>query len=182
MVNVVPDDVRIETYVRAATTEALQSVNEKVDRALQSGAMAVGAQARIKTTPGYLPAFYDPQFCALFGRNGVSLLGESAFADQSESGGGFSSDMGDVCHIMPALQAFAAGWEGSAHTSAYLVSDDEVAYILPAKVMAMTVIDLLWGEAAIAADIVRNHTPVLTKEEYLAFMRGMNSESVFPGV
>ncbi|MCG2769240.1 MAG: amidohydrolase, partial [Anaerolineae bacterium] len=74
----------------------------------------------------------------------------------------------------------AAGWEGSAHTSAYLVSDDEVAYILPAKVMAMTVIDLLWGEAATAADIVRTNTPVMTKDEYLAFMRSMNSESLFP--
>ena len=181
VVNVVPDDVRIETYVRAATTEALQSVNEKVDRALQSGAMAVGAQARIKTVPGYLPGLYDQQLSLLFGRNGVSLLGESAFTDQSESGGGFSSDMGDVCHIMPALQAFAAGWEGTAHTSAYLVSDDEVAYILPAKVMAMTVIDLLWGEAETAADIVRTNTPVMTKDEYLAFMRSMNSESLFPG-
>ncbi|MFH1929743.1 MAG: amidohydrolase, partial [Chloroflexota bacterium] len=126
------------------------------------------------------PGLYDQQLSLLFGRNGVSLLGESAFTDQSESGGGFSSDMGDVCHIMPALQAFAAGWEGTAHTSAYLVSDDEVAYILPAKVMAMTVIDLLWGEAATAADIVRTNTPVMTKDEYLAFMRSMNSESLFP--
>jgi len=180
VVNVVPDDVRIETYVRAATTEALQNANEKVDRALQSGAMAVGAQARIKTVPGYLPGFYDPQLCALFERNGISLLGESGFAGPSDSDGGFSSDMGDVCHIMPALQAFVAGWEGSAHTSGYLVADDEIAYILPAKVMAMTVIDLLWREAETAADILRSHTAVMTKKEYLSLMRGMNSESLFP--
>ncbi len=81
---------------------------------------------------------------------------------------------------MPPLQGFAAGWEGSAHTSGYLVADDEIAYILLAKVMAMTVIDLLWGEAEVAAGILRNHTPGMTKDEYLAFMRGMYSESLFP--
>ncbi len=57
---------------------------------------------------------------------------------------------------------------------------DEVAYMLPAKVMAMTVIDLLWGEAEAAASIVRARTPLMTKEEYLALMRSLFSESVFP--
>ena len=50
---------------------------------------------------------------------------------------------------------------------------------IQSKVMAMTVIDLLCGEAETAADIVRGHTPVMTKDKYLVFMRGMNSESLF---
>lgn len=96
------------------------------------------------------------------------------------SDGGFSTDMRDVCHIMPSLQGFAPGWEGLAHTADYLVGDNEVAHILPAKVMAMTVIDLLWGRAAMATDVIRNHVSVMTKEEYLTFMLEMCGESVFP--
>ena len=180
VVNAVPDDVRIETHVRAATTEALLGANEKVDRALQAGAMAIGASVRIKNIPGYLSIPHDRQLSALFKKNAVLLLGKSAFTGPSDSVGGASGDIGDVCHIMPALMAFARGWAGYPHTSGYLVKDNEVAYILPAKVMAMTVIDLLWEHARIAENILDDYSPLMTKEEYLSFMRNLFGESVFP--
>lgn len=180
VVNVIPNDVRIETYVRAATKDALLKANEKVDRALQAGAMAVGAKVHIRNIPGYLPIWNDRQLSSVFKRNAILLVGKSAFTGPSDAVGGFSGDIGDVCHIMPALMAFARGWEGYPHTSGYLIKDKEVAYILPAKVMAMTIIDLLWEKAEIAASIVREHTPLMTKDEYLALMRSLFSESTFP--
>ena len=36
--------------------------------------------------------------------------------------------------------------------------------------MALTVVDLLFNEAKEAKDILQNFKPVMTKEEYLAFM------------
>ena len=42
-VSAVPADVRMETFVRGKTLEAVLEANRKVDRALKAGAMAVGA-------------------------------------------------------------------------------------------------------------------------------------------
>ena len=62
LVNVVPDDVRIETYVRGLSVDAVLDASAKVDRALQAGAMAVGAQVEIVEIPGYMPRRNDPAF------------------------------------------------------------------------------------------------------------------------
>ena len=51
----IPGDVRLETYVRGKTVEAILDANRKVDRALRAGALALGAQVEIETLPGYLP-------------------------------------------------------------------------------------------------------------------------------
>ncbi len=56
-VNVIPADVRIETYVRGKSVEAILDANVRVDRALKAGALALGAQVEIETLPGYLPLF-----------------------------------------------------------------------------------------------------------------------------
>src|SRR5262245_40387934 len=56
-VNVIPGEVRIETYVRGKTVEAILDANRRVDRALKAGAMALGARVEIETLPGYLPLF-----------------------------------------------------------------------------------------------------------------------------
>ncbi|MEW5933593.1 MAG: amidohydrolase, partial [Bacillota bacterium] len=60
LVNIVPADVRLETYVRAATTEAMADANRKVNRALRAGGLAVGARVHIEDLPGYLPMRNDP--------------------------------------------------------------------------------------------------------------------------
>src|SRR5499433_464246 len=56
-VNVIPGEVRIETYVRGKNVEAILEANVRVDRALKAGALALGAQVEIETLPGYLPLF-----------------------------------------------------------------------------------------------------------------------------
>ena len=61
LVNVIPNDVRMETYVRGKTVEAIEAASAKVDRALKAGALALGAKVDITTLPGYLPLFNDPQ-------------------------------------------------------------------------------------------------------------------------
>ena len=38
---------------------------------------------------------------------------------------------------------------------------------MPAKAMAMTVIDLLYGDAAEALEIIAKYPPAMSKEEYL---------------
>ncbi|MCG6522985.1 hypothetical protein K6U39_22025, partial [Vibrio parahaemolyticus] len=50
------------------------------------------------------------------------------------------------------------------------IVDEDLAYIIPAKAMALTVVDLLFDNAKDAKDILDTFTPVMTKEEYLTFL------------
>ena len=67
-VSSVPADVRMETYVRGARTEAFLDASNKVDRALRAGAMAVGGSVEITTLPGYLPIRSDESMLELYGQ------------------------------------------------------------------------------------------------------------------
>ena len=57
-VNNVPSEVKVELYVRART---IKEINRKIDIALMAEAMAVGAQAEISNTQGYLPVENNSQ-------------------------------------------------------------------------------------------------------------------------
>ena len=59
LVNVVPDEVVIETLVRAANKDAIADAAAKTDRAFKAGAIAVGASCEITTMLGYLPALSE---------------------------------------------------------------------------------------------------------------------------
>jgi hypothetical protein len=45
--------------------------------------------------------------------------------------------------------------------------------LTPAKLLAMTAIDLLYGDAAAAKEILAGFEPAMTKKAYLAFQRGL---------
>ncbi len=174
LVNVIPADVRMESYVRARTVEAMIDANKKVDRALRAGADAIGASVAITDLPGYLPLFNEPTMDGFFAANAAALLGPDAVAAAGHTAG--STDIGDLGHIMPVIQPYIGGVTGLAHTREFAVADPEMAYIVPALVMAMTVIDLLAGDAAAAENIMANYRPKMTKESYLQFMQSLQTK------
>ena len=173
LVNIVPADVRIETYVRGMDTDAVVAASAKVNRALEAGAYAVGARCEIKELPGYLPMRQNPDLDRVFLQNARALLGEEHVIDATvgpKMGAG-SSDMGDLSHVIPAIHPVAGGFCGNAHAKDFAICDEEMAYILPAKMMAATAIDLLWDGAAEALRVKENFVPKYTKESYLQFWR-----------
>ena len=78
-----------------------------------------------------------------------------------------SSDMGDLGHIMPMIQPTMGGYVGNLHSMEFSVTDNTLGYINPAKIMAMTVIDLLADGAERALKIKESFKPRLTKEQYI---------------
>jgi metal-dependent amidase/aminoacylase/carboxypeptidase family protein len=157
----------------------VQSAAKKVDRALKAGAWAMGASVTITSIPGYLPLQNDSSFQALHTENTIGLLGEGSVAQRGHETG--SSDMGDLSNIMPIAHPFVAAATGKAHGVDYLVQDYDLAVLTSAKAMAATVIDLLSNGAARAHDIQNSYDTPLTKQEYLATVRGFASEEVFDG-
>jgi amidohydrolase len=179
LVNVIPNDVRFETMVRGKTAEAIDDAAMKVDRALKAGAMALGAQVEITTLPGYMPLVNNPTMAGLFKDNFLTMYGEDDWEESGHRTG--STDMGDVSYIMPALHPYVAGFGGTGHGSDWTIKDQYLAYVLPAKLMAMTVIDLLAANAQGAKSILDGYKPIMTKDEYLAFMRSNSREETFEG-
>ena len=169
MVNVVPADVRMECYVRAATIGSLESANAKVDRALKAGAAAVGAGIEIRDMPGYLPLRNNEEMNRIFFDNLSTFCSDEAFV----RGGNFSGslDFGDISHIMPGIHPFFSGVTGSLHSKGFRITDPETAYLLPAKSLAMTIIDLLWGDAENARRVVSEFTPAMDKTDYLNWLK-----------
>ena len=68
LVNVIPDYVKMESYVRASNLPAMKDVNARINRALQAGAMALGAECDIHDLAGYLPMKPDENFRAVLRR------------------------------------------------------------------------------------------------------------------
>lgn len=175
IVNVVPADVEMESYVRARTINGILDANTRINTALKAGAMANGAKVEITDIPGYLPILKQAQLDSLMKSN-LEFLGlEGKIVDGGDFTGSF--DFGDVSHLMPAIHPMIGGIKGALHTRNFEVTDPELACIIPAKAMAMTVIDLLFDNAAEAKNILNSFTPVMTKEEYLAFQE--NNDRTF---
>ena len=176
-VSAVPADVRMETFVRGRTLEAVEDANRKVDRALRAGAMAVGAKVNIQTLPGYLPLQQNKGLNEAFRANAAALVGDDNVTDSGHRTG--STDMGDVSHLMPTIHPYVGGATGLGHGSDYNVEDYRLAVVTAAKALAATVVDLLTDGAARAGRIISTHTPSKTKDEYLSFMRSLAREELF---
>jgi amidohydrolase len=179
VVNIVPDDVRLETFVRGKRLEAYLEAAEKIDRALRAGAYAVGASVEITTLPGYAPLKNDPRLEQVFTPNAVALVGEAGFGRLGHRAG--STDMGDLGLVMPVVHPYAGGARGTPHGADYEIVDRAAFYLNPAKAMAMTMIDLLADDAATARDVLSGSAPAYSKEGYLACMRGLANVERYDG-
>lgn len=174
LVNVVPDEVVIETLVRAANKDAIADAAAKTDRAFKAGAIAVGASCEITTMPGYLPALSEKadesvlaaaEIAAQTSENDYQIVQEDTHA---YSGG--STDVGDVQHLQPVLTFNTGGKVSGLHSVDFDIVDDELAYVVTAKIFALSAYRLLRDGAVKAKEIVANYQPIFTKEEYIKYM------------
>src|SRR5262249_35714488 len=147
-VNVIPGEVRIETYVRGRSMEAILDANVKVDRALRAGALALGAKVEIETIPGYMPMTCDPIMARHFRDIASDLFGAENYRQIGHRTG--STDMGDLSQVMPILPPYIGGARGTGHGADWAIVDKPLAYLGPAKSLAAMVVDML-GDSAPAA-------------------------------
>ena len=176
-VSAVPADVRMETFVRGRTVEALMDANAKVDRALKAGAMAVGAQVKIQTIPGYMPLQQNKAMAEIFRANAAKLVGEENVGYVDHRGG--STDMGDISRLMPVIHPYVGGATGLGHGATYVVEDYALAVIKGAKALAYTAIDLLGDNASHGNSVAGGQRADMSIPEYLKFMRSLASEETF---
>lgn len=171
LVNVVPDEAVIETLVRGKTLEAFTDAAVKTDRSFKAGALALGAGYRIETMPGYLPSL--PQGAP---KEVVDVIKEAAEGkeiqivplDRHEPG---STDVGDVQHLMPVITFRTGGVSGGLHQTGFSVDDEEEAYILTAKLFALSAYRMLKDGAEVGKKLKDGYQPIFkNKEEYIEFV------------
>ncbi len=156
-VNVIPDDVRLESYTRGASVEAIAKVNGKVNRALAASAAALGARIQIKDFAGYLPRKNDKTLNEIMASAARRVVGDdNVTADGWTTG---CSDMGDVSAVMPAIHPYVSGATGKGHGVDYCIADAESACVNAAKIQLLTLRELLKDGSAEAKRVVENFTP-----------------------
>lgn len=181
LVNVVPAVVKMQIMVRAFTIDGMLDASKKVNRALKAGALAIGGKVEIDDKIGYLPMNTNRELSALYKENMIEYTGaeKDSFVELYETAG--STDLGDLSQIMPCMHIWTEGITGGLHSKDYRLSDPELAYIVPAKMMALTIIDLLYDNAKKAKQILDNFKPTLTKESYLELKKEHSKLVVFDG-
>lgn len=141
VVNSVPDEVCMDSYVRGATMEAIRNASEETDRAIRGAALMVGAEADIETVPGYAPLKQDYQLGEIFRQVSELFIPQERIFTGIDMVG--STDMGDLSQVIPCIQPTVGGFAGELHSQQFRVADPYTAYVLPAKIMALTVVRLL---------------------------------------
>lgn len=179
LVNIIPAEVCLETYVRAKTADAVLDAAHKVDRALKGAAIALGCQVEVETVPGNLPLRNDPRLAELFRSNAATLFSDDEYRDYPHSGG--STDAGDLSQIMPVLHPVMTGARGVHHQADWHIADMDAGYVAPAKTLAMMAVDLLGNAAQQARRVLSEHKPVMSKDEYLSRQHAVFQTQTFDG-
>lgn len=171
-VNAVPGEVLYESRVRARSHEAIEPIAEKVLRCYRAGALAMGASVEVQTVAGYHPLQQNIAMQNLFIQNAELILGRDSIgvvsADKTHGG---STDMGDLSMLMPVIHPYVNSASGVGHGNDFVVNDYDRAVVMPAKVMAATLLDLLCNGAEQARAALAGFTPTLTTEQYVATQR-----------
>ena len=130
MVNAIPEQVEMESYVRGKTYEAIVESNKKINRALVGAALSLGTNIEIIDIPGYAPLRNAKGMIAL-ATEAAALLDIPFEAHDAYSTG--STDMGDLSTFMPVIHPYAGGAWGNSHGANYKIADPESACVTSAK-------------------------------------------------
>ena len=140
VVNSVPDEAVVETKIRASSLERIQEVQEMIDRAYDGAAYAFGGKIERERIPGYMPVRPREADSALV--QAAEALGVSFRTVKPGDFNNACTDMGDLTQLFPVVNFTFRGFEGRLHGEDFRITDEEKAYILPAKLMALTIYPL----------------------------------------
>ena len=168
-VNAIPDKVRMESYVRGASMEAIVGENRKVNRAIAASAAAMGANVRIRDIPGYHPIRNCPDLIPVMEQAMGDVL-DTVICERNTINGG-CSDVGDLSSVMPMIHPYISGAEGRSHGNDYRVTDPETACVRSAQVQVNFLHRLLKDDAKVAKQVIRDFVPVYDSiDAYFRYM------------
>jgi amidohydrolase len=100
--NVIPALTRASWMIRAASVAELDDLRQRVQRCFEAGALASGARLEFEAQTVYADMRHDVQLAQLYARN-AQALGRSFEGAQRVEFRRFSSDIGNVSYVVPAI-------------------------------------------------------------------------------
>ena len=174
MVNAIPAEVTLESYVRGSSFKAITNANKKVNRALTGAALSIGTNIEIIDAPGYGPHHNAPGMKKIAEEAAKLVIPDYPMSSSDHVGSG-STDMGDLSAIMPVVHPYCAGGRGTGHGSDYEIADPVAACVDCAKWQIGMLYLLLTDGAEHAKTIVAEYkAPFASKDEYLSFIDSLN--------
>ena len=174
VINSVPDEAIIETKVRAASLECIRETMNKMNRAYDGAAYAFGGSVEKEMLQGYMPI--RPRRADQVLIEAAGELGAGYREVQETDFNNACTDVGDMTQLFPVINFTFGGFEGKLHGADFKITDEEKAYILPAKMLALTVYKLLSKGAEEAEKIIDSYQPVFDKESYCNYVRETTGE------
>lgn len=144
---------------------AILSASQDTDRACKGAAQMVGAEVNIETTAGYLPLKQDYLLGEVFREVSLEFMDDAVIHSGVDMTG--SSDIGDVSQIIPTIQPSIGGFAGQLHSKEFKEVCEDTAYLLPAKIMAITAYRLIENKCKRGKEIKSSFIPTMDKETYI---------------
>ena len=121
--------------------------------------------------PGYMPLRSNKTLADIYEQN-LKILHPDAVLKNSGHRTS-STDMGDLSCVIPALHAYSSGIEGTFHSCEFRAADPVKACVEPAKVMAMSVVDLMTREK------IESDYAFMSKKDYLGNLESFASKKYY---
>ena len=102
-----------------------------------------------------------------------SLFPDEPF-DLNQSFDAGCTDMGDLATVVPAVEGAIPGAAGTGHGADYRVADETMAYVGSSKVNALTVLELLYGDAARGKEIASHKSRLMPIPDYVKTVKDLN--------
>jgi amidohydrolase len=131
-VNLIPEHVTVETYVRAIDINSVNKVVKQLQDAADGCAAAIGAKVEIIVQEGYAPFKANLKLHNLIKETADEL--NVKFIEEQYSSA--SSDVGNLSQMIPTVMLGLPGVNGKFHNPDFRVTDDEAAYIFPSQFLA----------------------------------------------
>ncbi len=175
-VNIIPANVQIDTFVRGASMESIMRANEKVNRALAAGALAMGATVKVSDMLGYAPLTNSKALMAVAKECVEGLIGAENVEMDGAWGCG-STDMGNLSCVMPCMHPHIAGAAGKSHGDDYHIDDFDTACVLSAQCQLLLAAELLKNGAEKARRVVESYVPLYaSREEYFRAIDALSTD------
>ena len=179
-VNIIADHVTMQYSVRGKTIEAYQDASKKVDRSLKAAAMATGCDVTIENMAGYFAMVSNPHTEVLQSVMD-DIKAEGKYTNQQDVVGHNtgSDDFADVASLMPLVHFVTGGIDGELHNNNVKISDPYLAFVVTAKIFALTAYRLMKNNCEAAKLNIADYKPAMTKERYVEFMDSMQTSETF---
>lgn len=180
-VNIIPGTITMEYMLRAPSIKELVDISTRFDNIVLHAVQAAECSATIETIHGYMPAEESTALGKIV-KKVLSGIDPEAVFDTIPSFSKACSDIGDVQTILPAIQFYISGGSVPTHQADFTICDPYCAFVTNARLMALTAVELLYGNGEAGKQLAATKKDFMPIKEYLKLTKSLTKTVSTPTV